>query len=193
MNAKQKEAVERIKEKNGGVLPSELYLMTNEELIKMVTDLTGKAPSARTSKTTLVQKIEKLTGSDTKKSSTKKGDSEEVTSSKKRKMSEKVDSDSDSEPIVETKKKQSKKKEIESKKPPRGCLPTLTSTQRAEMKRVLAHDEEEMEKNHTHKDLTSMWKRIGLTSRYPHMSPKSTVVTRLRGFAEKNLKYHDGA
>ena len=38
----QARAIEAAREANGGVLPSKLYLQTNEQLSKMLCDLTGK-------------------------------------------------------------------------------------------------------------------------------------------------------
>jgi hypothetical protein len=59
MNGMQAQAIARIKDANGGELPSDLYLRTNEDLGKLLYDLTGKQPSRTASKTSLVQRIEK--------------------------------------------------------------------------------------------------------------------------------------
>ena len=61
MSSNYEKAIERIKEENGGVLPSDLYLKTNEQLTKLLYDLSGKFAPPRTSKKILVARIEKLT------------------------------------------------------------------------------------------------------------------------------------
>ena len=69
-NRQHEMALERIKEQHGGTLPSDLYHQTNHELMKMVEDLTGTRPGPRTSKATLVNRIERATLGDKRKSAT---------------------------------------------------------------------------------------------------------------------------
>lgn len=102
-------ALERIKEENGGKLPSDLYLQTNEELSRLLFDLTGKMPPPRTSKKILVARIEKFTNASADTKTTKK------------RRNDSFDSDSE-----------------KPKKTKRGCLPELTAGQISEMRRVLA-------------------------------------------------------
>lgn len=205
MNANQKFAIDRIKDKNGGALPSELYLKKNEELSKMVFDLTGKMPSARASKETLVAQIEKATnGATPAKATTKSTPAKSApakstpakadTSAKKRKL----ENDDDA-PIVgakgaakqpAAKKATAKPAEDEAKKIPRGCLAELTPAQKAEMKLVLSQTVEAMASKYTHKELQPIWERLGVTSKYPMMSPKTTIVTKMQEFATRNLAYH---
>ena len=103
-------ALERIKETNDGVLPSDLYLQTNEELRTLLFDLTGKFAPARTSKTILVTRIQKHTGA-----------SADASATKKRKL--------DTENTVQKQSKVSK----------RGCLPSLSAGQISEMRRILVN------------------------------------------------------
>eukprot|EP00039_Didymoeca_costata_P030186 m.28275 g.28275 ORF g.28275 m.28275 type:complete len:165 (-) comp7987_c0_seq1:148-642(-) len=53
-------SLSRIKEENGGELPSELYLKTNAQLSDMIQDMSGKRPGPQTSKKVLVKRLEKL-------------------------------------------------------------------------------------------------------------------------------------
>ena len=71
MTSNYDKSLEAIKEKNGGVLPSDLYLQTNAQLAQILYDLTGdiKHKCRSASKETLVKRIEKLT---TKKSASLK-------------------------------------------------------------------------------------------------------------------------
>ena len=63
MAANYEKSLESIKAKNGGVLPSDLYLQTNAQLSQILYDLTGdiKHKCRPASKETLVKRIEKLT------------------------------------------------------------------------------------------------------------------------------------
>jgi hypothetical protein len=54
-------SLESIKERNGGELPSDVYLMTNNKLSEMLHDLTGNLPAPRTSKEILVKRLERAT------------------------------------------------------------------------------------------------------------------------------------
>lgn len=66
MNANQLNAIQAAKEKNGGELPSDLYLHTNQQLADILYGLSGKFTPPRTSKATLVARIERLSGGATK-------------------------------------------------------------------------------------------------------------------------------
>uniref|UniRef100_A0A0G4HDI4 Uncharacterized protein n=1 Tax=Chromera velia CCMP2878 TaxID=1169474 RepID=A0A0G4HDI4_9ALVE len=55
-------SLDAIREKNNGVLPNDLYHKTNAELAEILRDLTGKWVQPRTSKETLVKRIQRATG-----------------------------------------------------------------------------------------------------------------------------------
>ena len=79
-------AIARIAEKNGGDLPSDLYLQTNAELAKLVYDLSGKQPSRTASKESLVKRVERLTAKQQDQLGKRKTDDKENgTAGKKRK------------------------------------------------------------------------------------------------------------
>lgn len=133
------------------MLPSDLYLHTNEQLSSIYEGLTGKVAPPRTSKATLVARIERNSGGATK-------------------------------GISKTK--------AAIKPAKRGLLPTLSSTQLAEMKRVLKAPAADFELRHSHSELAKIWARMGMKAQYPHRSSKELVVGRLRTFASNNLEYH---
>lgn len=166
-NANYMKAQERIKEENGGELPSDLYLQTNEQLTKLLYDLTGKSAAPRTSKKILVGRVERATSASEQAKST----------TTKRK-----------ETGAEEKEESTSKK---SKKPPkpRGCLLELSAGQIAQMKRMMKTSTDDMNKK-THSELRPMWDKLGMTAKYPNMTGKATVIERMKSFAEKNLAYH---
>eukprot|EP01032_Pedospumella_encystans_P018658 gene18658-21231_t len=105
MTTNYDKAINRIKEENGGVLPSGLYLQTNEQLSKLIYDLSGKVAPPRTSKKVLVARIEKLTlASQASSATTLKRKADEIT------------------PGLAP-------APAPPKKVPRGCLPQLTAVQ----------------------------------------------------------------
>ena len=156
-------AVNRIKEENGGVLPSELYLQTNEQLSKLLHDLSGKFPPPRTSKKVLVARIEKLTQASQASSST----------SLKRKVDE-ITPGTISTPAPP-------------KKVPRGCLAQLSAVQICEMKRIKTG---ENLTSYTHRELQPMWTIMGITSMYPQRSSKELVLVKMKEFVDRNLTFH---
>ena len=162
MTTNYDKAINRIKEENGGVLPSGLYLQTNEQLSKLIHDLSGKFAPPRTSKKVLVARIEKLTqASQASSTTTLKRKADDIT------------------PGLTP-------APAPPKKVPRGCLPQLTAVQICEMKRTrtaeLTH--------YTHRELYPMWLRMGVTSQYPRRSSKELVVTKMKEFSERNLAFH---
>lgn len=180
-NANYLRALERIKAENGGELPSDLYLQTNEELTKLLYDLTGKIAPVRTSKKILVGRIERATAA-----------SEEAKSTKKRKADDKdtAAAGENDAPDSTTTKKKSKSAASRPLKPPRGCLAELSAGQVAQMKRMLGSSAEHMS-GYTHRELRPMWARLGMTAMYPHMTGKATVIERMTKFSEKNLAFHE--
>jgi hypothetical protein len=148
MSSNYEKSIEAIKAKNGGQLPSDLYNLTNAQLGQMLYNLTGnikhKMP-ARVSKESLVKRIEKLT--QPKPAKADKGDAAPVTGSK-RKMEE-------GEPSAGA-----------PKKVPRNCLQTLSSTQLAQMKRVMAMTHEQVIELQHEKDLKPLWSSIGMVSNF---------------------------
>lgn len=163
MAANHLRSLEKIKAENGGVLPSDLYLQTNEELSKLLYDLTGKFPPPRTSKKVLVARIERHTHASTDAKATKKRNIDEV--------GDIDDSHTATAP----------------KKTKRGCLPELTAGQISEMRRVLGNSSME---SHTHKELYPMWGRMGVIRQFPHRDSKKNIIQAMREFAERNLEFH---
>ena len=108
--ANYQKSIEKIKEENGGKLPSDLYLQTNEQLTNLLRDLTGKFAPPRTSKKVLVARIERYTNASQESSITGK---------------RKIDMDVNSSIPKKTK---------------RGCLPELSAGQISEMRRVLSNN-----------------------------------------------------
>lgn len=154
-------SLEKIREENGGTLPSDLYLQTNEQLTALLYDLTGKIAPARTAKKVLVARIERATGASEKAATTK------------RKIDDSVDDHHSNKKM----------------KVPRGCLGELTAGQISEMKRILRSSSEAIEV-YTHRELMPMWSRMGVTSKYPPMTAKAKVVAKMKDFATKNLEFH---
>eukprot|EP00455_Lapot_gusevi_P041305 TRINITY_DN4776_c0_g1_i4.p1 TRINITY_DN4776_c0_g1~~TRINITY_DN4776_c0_g1_i4.p1 ORF type:complete len:175 (+),score=29.74 TRINITY_DN4776_c0_g1_i4:83-607(+) len=171
MNSNYAKAIERIKEKNGGSVLSELYYKTNEELRNMLYDLTGKLAPPRTSKTILVGRIERATQVKPKASKKK--------SRKPSSEDGEQDDDEDEEDELPEEKAPKKAK--------RGYLAVLTPAQIAEMKRIVKMSPE----SYTHEKLRSIWYSVGVTSQYPMRSSKATVGEKMKAFAERNLAYHD--
>ena len=163
-------ALEKAKEENGGVLPSDLYLQTNEQLSRLLYDLTGKMPPPRTSKKILIARVERSTNASHM----------ATASSKKRSLDELGDVDLAG---------GNKKLAIAPKKAPRGCLSSLSAGQVAELKRFLNTSVDRLS-IYTHRELQPMWTRIGMTSRYPHMTGKATVINKMQVFAQNNLEFH---
>ena len=59
------------------------------------------------------------------------------------------------------------------------------------MKSMLKSDAASLALRHTHKELEKMWNRMGMTSTYPKMTGKETVISRMKAFAERNLMHHE--
>jgi hypothetical protein len=72
MQVAQLRAIEAAKARHGGTLPSDLYLRTNEQLTQMLHSLTGKFTPPRTSKETLIARIERHSGTGVSKGIKKK-------------------------------------------------------------------------------------------------------------------------
>jgi hypothetical protein len=165
-SANHQKAIERIKAENDGVLPSDLYLQTNEELSKLLFDLTGKFPPPRTSKKVLVARIERYTDA-----------SSEATITKKRKVEPDAQEDASLTKAVAM-----------PKKTKRGCLAALTAGQISEMKRILLSANAD---NFTHRELEPMWARMGVIARYPVRYSKSNIISKMQEFARRNLEFHE--
>jgi len=165
-------SLESIKERNGGELPSDVYLMTNNKLSEMLYDLTGKLPAPRTSKEILVKRLERATQKSTS-TSTK---SPAPVTAGKRKNCESANVSA----------APSKKPKIK-----RGCIDSPTAAQVLEMKRVVKLSVEDMACRYKHRELSEIWYKMGVISQFPQRSGKETVVQKLREFAERNLDFHD--
>jgi hypothetical protein len=175
MSSNYARSINAIKEKNGGSLPSDLYLQTNAQLGKILYDMTGdiKHMAGRTSKEALVKRIEKLVLKSTPSVDKSAG-------SKRKKNDESFDSIESVAPPTK----------IQSVKKPRNCLPTLSPIQIVQMKRVLAMDSDQVQTLQHEKDLRPLWSSIGMTAQYPRMTGKEKVMDRLKIFADSNLQFH---
>lgn len=169
MNHNQAKAIERLKAKHGGELPSDLYLRTNADLAALVRDLTGKLPSSTASKQSLIQRIERHNAKAAAAEAaarTPVGGSSGAGGVKR---------GADGVPAaagVPAKKAKSS---------------SLSAGATAEARRVLARPAAEWEERTTHAELEKTWRQIGMTAQYPRRSSKALVIGRLRKFAEKNL------
>ena len=173
-------SLEAIRVKNGGVLPSGLYMKTNAELGKILYNLTGdfkyKCPM-RVSKESLVKKIEKLTA-------VKENVKPPVVTQavEKRKLEDTVD--------VGEKSIEKPTSSLSAKKP-RNVLPSLSVVQIVEMKRTLAITPFQLLELKHEKDLRPLWHHIGMTAQYPAMTGKEKIMDRLKAFASANLEFHN--
>lgn len=173
MSSNYERAIEAAKAKNGGELPSDLYLKTNAQLGKILYGLTGEIKHtfpARVSKEILVKRIIKLTHAPTK------GVSQDVGS--KRSLSEVDNGTANKENSVQLKK-------------PRNVLASLSQIQIVEMKRICAITHNALLDMKHEKELQPLWQSVGMTSKYPHMTGKEKVMERMKLFAEANLSYHN--
>lgn len=146
----------------------------------MIGDIKHKFPS-RTSKEILVKRIQKITATSAVNSKMNSANiqTESLSNSTKRKL----DSNNEN-------KENSNQNKIVSVKKPRNCLPVLTEMQIVQMKRVLAITGEQLLGMKHDAHLRPLWDSIGMTSMYPHMTGKEKVMTRLKAFAESNLRFH---
>ena len=178
MSSNYEKAITAIKDKNGGKLPSDLYLKTNAELGKILYGLTGDIKHtfpARVSKETLVKRVIKLTHAPTMGVSHSAVNPAPPVGSK-RSLSE-GENDVNKENIVKAKK-------------PRNVLLSLSQLQIVEMKRICAITHDALQFMKHEKDLNPLWLSVGMTSKYPHMTGKEKVMERMKIFAEANLSYH---
>ncbi len=168
MSFNYERAQETIKAKNGGELPSDLYLQTNAELGKILYGMTGeiKHMSRPASKEALVKRIQKLL---------LKSAAPAAVVGTKRKQEESIVVDAPPAKTV---------------KVPRNCLATLSHTQVAQMRRVLALSHDQVQMLQHDKDLRPLWSSIGMTAQYPKMTGKEKVMERLKIFAQNNLEFH---
>ena len=168
MTSNYERAQAAIKAKNGGELPSDLYLQTNAELGKILYGMTGdiKHTCRPASKEALVKRIQKLVA----KSSTPS------TSGTKRKLDESIE-----DPPA------AKEKAV---KVPRNCLASLSHTQVAQMRRVISLSQPQVLMLQHDKDLRPLWSSIGMKAMYPNMTGKEKVMERLKVFAQNNLEFH---
>ena len=169
MSANYEKAQAAYKAKNGGELPSDLYLLTNAELGKILHGMTGdiKHVIRPASKEALVKRIQKLVQ--------KSAPPASVTGTKR-----KQDDSASSEgaPIAKA------------AKVPRNCLPELSHTQVAQMRRVLALSHDQVQMLQHDKDLRPLWSSIGMKAQYPKMTGKDKVMERLKEFAKNNMVFH---
>ena len=164
MTSNYEKAQKAIKAKHGGELPSDLYLQTNAQLSQMLYDLTGdiKHICRPAAKEALVKRVLKLTN--------------QAPLSKATGQKRKLDSDAPDEARLV--------------KVPKNCLEALSQTQIAQMKRIMALTDDQIQGLQHEKDLRPLWSSVGMTAVYPNMTGKVKVVEKLKHFAEKNLKFH---
>ena len=162
-------SINAIKMDNGGELPSELYLLTNQKLIELLFDETGKWATATTSKKRLVERIEKHR----QKAAQEK---EKVIEENSKKRARSAEED------TEVPKKAAKKTTK------RGCLSSPSKGNIAEMRRILDNVNPN---EHMHKELETMWKRMGVIAQYPKRDSKANIIKRMCEFAERNLEFHN--
>jgi hypothetical protein len=185
-------SLEAIRIKNGGILPSGLYMKTNAELGKILYNLTGdfkyKCPM-RVSKESLVKKIEKLTA-------VKENVKPPVQFVKRKLEDNTIDAvDEKSNNITTTTSSTNTIEKVSSSvtnvKKPRNVLPSLSVVQIVEMKRTLAITPCQLLELKHEKDLRPLWHHIGMTAQYPHMTGKEKIMDRLKAFATANLEFHN--
>ena len=148
-------SINAIKMDNGGELPSELYLLTNQKLIELLFDETGKWATATTSKKRLVERIEKH---------------RQKTAQEKEKV------------IEENSKKRARSAEEDTEVPKKAAKKT---TKRGCLLDNVNPNE------HMHKELETMWKRMGVIAQYPKRDSKANIIKRMCEFAERNLEFHN--
>ena len=164
-------SLEAIQSKNGGALPSDLFIKTNAELGKILFNLTGDFKykmNQRVSKESLVKKIQKLT---VVKSATV------AISGVKRSR----DDEQENAPVST----------LVPVKKPRNVLSNLSEVQVVQMKRIMSVTSEQLDIMKHEKDLRPLWSDVGMTSKYPAMTGKEKVMDRMKTFAENNLKFHN--
>lgn len=164
-SSNDEEAIALAKEEDGGAPPSELFLKSNEELSKMLHDLSGKVPPPRTSKKRLIKRIERLT----------QPAAAVVSKGLKRKPEDDDVSGAASAPNP------NKVQKVGS------VLPELSAVQISEMKKVLSVSVETL---YTHRELLPMWDSIGMTLVYPVKKGKDIVLRAMKDFATRNLAFH---
>ena len=157
-------SIAAIKMANGGELPSDLYLLTNQKLIELLFDETGAWATPTTSKKRLVERIER-----------------HRQKAIEEKKSKKRGRDDDEEEETEGSKKAVKKTK-------RGCLSSPTKGNIAEMRNILANDDAN---EYLHKELVTMWKRMGVIAQYPQRDSKANIIKRMCEFAIRNLDFHN--
>mmetsp|Transcript_20119 Transcript_20119/g.27726 ORF Transcript_20119/g.27726 Transcript_20119/m.27726 type:complete len:175 (-) Transcript_20119:27-551(-) len=165
-------ALDAIKAKNGGVLPSDLYVKTNAELGKILYNLTGDSKytmNQRVSKESLVKRIQKLT----EKTISPKVSSMNAVSGVKRTRDD--DEENTPKPV----------------KVPRNVLRNITEVQFVQMKRILSITPGQLDFMKHEKDLRPLWADVGMTSKYPAMTGKEKVMERLKTFSENNLTFYN--
>lgn len=179
-------SLEAIRLKNGGELPSALYMKSNAELGKILYNLTGdfkyKYPM-RVSKESLVKKIEKLTA-------IKENVKPVPVQPSKRKLEADDPNPLQNSNIVPVQTSTNVEKPSVASKKPRNVVTSLSVVQIVEMKRVLAISSSQLQELKHDKDLRPLWNNIGMTSQYPHMTGKEKIMERLKAFAAANLEYH---
>mmetsp|Transcript_11612 Transcript_11612/g.15798 ORF Transcript_11612/g.15798 Transcript_11612/m.15798 type:complete len:172 (+) Transcript_11612:64-579(+) len=160
------QALDNNKEQNGGILPSDLYLKTNQQLSEILYDLTGKFPASRTSKTLLVQRIEQQTQGNSNKENI------EPNAGKRKNH---YDSET----------------QAPAKKSKRGCLTLLTPSQVVEMQRVMKMGASALAARYKCTQLFQIWHAMGVMANCPGRSSKENVAIKLFEFAERNLDFHN--
>lgn len=174
MASNYERSLEKIKEKNGGTLPSELYLKTNAELGQILYNLTGdiKHTAGRSaSKEILVKRIQRLTAPKTKVENSK---------STKRTINESCELSADA--VIANSSAPLKK--------PRNVLASLSETQRVQMIRVVGMTHDQVMGLQHDKHLRPLWLSIGMTAKYPAMTGKEKVFDRLKTFSVSNLTFY---
>jgi hypothetical protein len=166
-NAHYRASIETIKMRNGGVLPSELYLHTNIQLIQILFDETGKWAPQTTSKKALVERIERHR---------KKAADAAAADPNGNKRGRDEDED------VPEGRAQPKKAKAK-----RGCLSAPTPGNIREMMNILNNTNAE---SYSHKELEPMYRRMGVMAQYPHRDSKKNIVNKMCEFARRNLEFH---
>ena len=159
--------LEAIKAKNGGEIPSDLYLKTIRELKDLLVAIGGYSVPLSGSKEVLVKRLQRLNG----------------LSNNPSLVGVKRTADA----VMENKEEgENKRPNISAAAAPAPAIAKTTTCnlsqgQIVEFRRVMRLRDE------THSTLRPLWYKIGMSSLYPQRSGKELVIARMKKFAEGRL------